>query len=89
MLANQNDARGERFRDGVRTRRGTFHKYYTQIEIKAFPEEVLDEEAIPVAPGVHSVFRDQDAEQRSIPSPPGCSGLPGACAMLGFPPVSP
>lgn len=37
MLANQNDAGGERFRDGVRTRRGTFQKYYTQIEIKRFP----------------------------------------------------
>ena len=64
MLANQNDARGERFRDGVRTQRGTFQKYYTQAEIKAFLEEVLDEEAIPVAPGVLYVFRDKDAEQR-------------------------
>lgn len=64
MLANQNDARGERFRDGVRTQRGTFQRYYTQAEIKAFLEEVLDEEAIPVAPGVHYVFRDKDAEQR-------------------------
>ena len=89
MLAIQNDARGERFRDGVRTQRGTFQKYYTQAEIKAFLEEVLDEEAIPVALGVHYVFRDKDVEQRSIPSPPGCGGLRGACAMLGFPPVSP
>jgi DNA phosphorothioation-associated putative methyltransferase len=48
----------------VRTQRGTFQKYYTQAEIKAFLEEVLDEEAIPVAPGVHYVFRDKDAEQR-------------------------
>lgn len=66
MLANQNDARGERFRDGVKTQRGTFQKYYTQAEIKAFLEEVLDEEAIPVAPGVHYVFRDKDAEQRFL-----------------------
>lgn len=64
MLANQNDARGERFRDGVRTQRGTFQKYYTQGEIKAFLEEVLDVEAVPVAPGVLYVFRDKDAEQR-------------------------
>jgi DNA phosphorothioation-associated putative methyltransferase len=89
MLANQNDARGERFREGVRTRRETFQKYNTQIEIKAFRDEVLDEESIPVAPTVLYVFRDKDAEQRSIPSPPGCSGLSGACAMLGFPTVSP
>ena len=64
MLANQNDPRGEGFRDGVRTRRGTFQKYYAQAEIKAFVEEVLDEEAIPVAPGVLYVFRDKEAEQR-------------------------
>ena len=66
MLANQNDARGERFRDGVRTRRGTFQKYYTQAEIKAFLEAALDEEPIPVAPGVLYVFRDKDAEQRFL-----------------------
>ena len=64
MLANQNDARGERFRDGVKTQRGTFQKYYTQTEIKAFIEGALDVEAIPVAPGVHYVFRDKDVEQR-------------------------
>ncbi|WP_462331252.1 DNA phosphorothioation-associated putative methyltransferase, partial [Thiohalocapsa halophila] len=66
MLANQNDPRGQRFRDGVMTRRGTFQKYYTQAEIKAFLEEVLDEEAIPIAPGVHYIFRDKDAEQRLL-----------------------
>jgi len=66
MLANQNDVRGERFRDGVLTRRGTFQKYYTQTEIKGFIEEVLDQEPIPVAPGVLYVFRDKDAEQRFL-----------------------
>ncbi|WP_342450221.1 DNA phosphorothioation-associated putative methyltransferase [Thiorhodococcus minor] len=66
MLSNQNDPRGERFRDGVMTQRGTFQKYYTQAEIKAFVEQVLDEEAIPVAPGVLYVFRDKDVEQRFL-----------------------
>ncbi|MFD2113525.1 DNA phosphorothioation-associated putative methyltransferase [Thiorhodococcus fuscus] len=66
MLSNQNDPRGERFRDGVMTQRGTFQKYYTQAEIKTFLEQVLDEEAIPVAPGVLYVFRDKDAEQRFL-----------------------
>jgi DNA phosphorothioation-associated putative methyltransferase len=66
MLANQNDPRGERFRDGVMTQRGTFQKYFSQSEIKAFLEQVLDEEAIPVAPGVLYVFRDKDAEQRFL-----------------------
>jgi len=66
MLVNQNDPRGERFRDGVMTQRGTFQKYFSQSEIKAFLEQVLDEEAIPVAPGVLYVFRDKDAEQRFL-----------------------
>ena len=66
MLANQNDVQGRRFRDGVLTKRGTFQKYYTQAEIKAFLEAALDEEPIPVAPGVLYVFRDKDAEQRFL-----------------------
>jgi len=66
MLANQNAVAGQRFRDGVLTRRGTFQKYYTQAEIKAFLEQALDEEPIPVAPGVLYVFRDKDAEQRFL-----------------------
>jgi len=64
MLANQNDPRGVGFRDGVMTQRGTFQKYYTQMEIKAFLERILDEEAIPVAPGVLYLFRDKALEQR-------------------------
>jgi DNA phosphorothioation-associated putative methyltransferase len=66
MLVNQNDPRGETFRDGVMTQRRTFQKYFTQAEIKGFLEQVLDEEAIAVAPGVLYVFRDKDAEQRFL-----------------------
>ena len=66
MLTNQNDVQGQRFRDGVLTKRGTFQKYYTQAEIKAFLEAALDEEPIPVAPGVLYIFRDKDAEQRFL-----------------------
>ncbi|MCG5531017.1 DNA phosphorothioation-associated putative methyltransferase [Halorhodospira halochloris] len=66
MLANDNDRCGESFRDGVITRRGTFQKYYTQGEIKSFLERALDEEPIPVAPGVLYVFRDKELEQRFL-----------------------
>jgi len=66
MLANQNDPRGARFRDGVITQRQTFQKYYSQQEIKDFLTDALDEEPIPVAPGVLYVFRDKDAEQRFL-----------------------
>lgn len=66
MLANQNEPRGQQFRDGVLTQRGTFQKYYTQGEIKAFVEAALSQEPIPVAPGVLYVFRDKEAEQRFL-----------------------
>jgi DNA phosphorothioation-associated putative methyltransferase len=66
MLDNQNETRGTRFRDGVLTQRGTFQKYYTQAEIRAYLESALDEESIPVGPGIHYVFRDKDLEQRFL-----------------------
>ena len=66
MLANQNAPRGTGFADGVLTRRGTFQRYYTQTEIRAYLTQALDEEPIPVAPGVLFVFRDKDAEQRFL-----------------------
>jgi hypothetical protein len=36
MLTNQNDPRGEHFREGVMTKCGTIQKYFTQAEIYAF-----------------------------------------------------
>lgn len=66
MLANQNDVQGEYFRDGILTKRRTFQKYFTQAEIKYFIETTLDEDAIPVAPGVLYIFRDKDVEQRFL-----------------------
>lgn len=64
MLVNRNNAEGQRFRDGILTQRGTFQKYYSQAEIKDFIDTILDEESIPVAPGIFYVFQDKDAEQR-------------------------
>ena len=66
MLDNQNEPRGTCFRDGVMTQRGTFQKYYTQTEIRTYLERSLDEEPIPVAPGIHYLFRDKDHEQRFL-----------------------
>jgi len=66
MLDNQNETRGTRFRDGILTQRGTFQKYYTQAEIRAYLHSALDEESIPVGPGIHYVFRDKDLEQRFL-----------------------
>ncbi len=66
MLRNNKSSAGKMFSDGVMTTRGTFQKYYTQGEIKAFIEAVTDEEPIPVAPGVFYLFRDKDLEQRFL-----------------------
>ncbi|MDD5274091.1 MAG: DNA phosphorothioation-associated putative methyltransferase, partial [Methylovulum sp.] len=63
MLFNQNAFKGQAFNDGVLTQRGTFQKYFSQAELKGFLEDVLDREAIPVAPGIFYVFKDTDAEQ--------------------------
>lgn len=66
MLANQNAVEGQRFNDGVLTRRSTFQKYYTQAELKQFIEHTLNEEPIAVGPGIFYIFRDKDAEQRFL-----------------------
>jgi DNA phosphorothioation-associated putative methyltransferase len=45
--------------DGIVTRRNTFQKYYEQEELKAYIDQVLGVDAIPVALGIYFVFRDQ------------------------------
>jgi DNA phosphorothioation-associated putative methyltransferase len=66
MLFNQNALKGQAFNDGVVTQRNTFQKYYTQSELKEFLSETLESDAIPVAPGIFFVFKNQDAEQRFL-----------------------
>ena len=66
MIANGNNVNGRLFNDGIVTQRGTFQRYYTQTEISTFIEEVLDENPIPVGPGIFYIFRDKDAEQRFL-----------------------
>ncbi|WP_434110918.1 DNA phosphorothioation-associated putative methyltransferase [Methylocaldum sp. GT1TLB] len=64
MLANPDAVRGTSYGDGILTSRNTFQKYYTQGELRAFIAEVLDEEPLPVGPGIFYVFKDKDTEQR-------------------------
>ena len=51
------------FRDGVRTRRNTFQKYFTQDEFRSYVEGTLEANAIPVAAGICMVFRNPVDEQ--------------------------
>lgn len=66
MLYGNEAPPGRPYRDGYRTQRNTFQKYFTQSEFKEFVETVLDAEAIPVGPGILLVFADKMAEQRFL-----------------------
>lgn len=66
MLANQENVKGTPYGDGVLTTRNTFQKYYTQGELKQFISDVLQEEPIPIGPGIFYVFKDKYAEQRFL-----------------------
>lgn len=66
MLYGSTPPPGRPFRDGYRTQRNTFQKYFTQSELKDFVENVLDAEAIPVGPGIVYVFIDKAVEQRFL-----------------------
>ncbi|MBE9079178.1 DNA phosphorothioation-associated putative methyltransferase [Romeria aff. gracilis LEGE 07310] len=45
--------------DGIITRRNTFQKYYEQEELKAYIDQVLGVDSIPVALGIYFIFRDE------------------------------
>ena len=52
------------FGDGILTGRGTFQKYFGQVELKSFLEAELQSEAIPAEIGVFYVFKDATAGQQ-------------------------
>jgi DNA phosphorothioation-associated putative methyltransferase len=51
------------YSDGIITRRNTFQKYYEQQELKAYIDQVLGVDSIPVALGIYFVFRDETQTQ--------------------------
>jgi hypothetical protein len=57
---------GRPFGDGYITSTGTFQKYYTHEELKAWIESVLGEPAITGAPGICYVFRDKGSAQQLL-----------------------
>ena len=64
MLVRNEQLDAEQYSDGVRTRRNTFQKYYTQRELKEYIQSVLGKEPVAVGPGIFFVFKDEDEEQR-------------------------
>lgn len=51
------------YNDGLITSRNTFQKYYEQPELKNYIDAVLGVDAVPTAPGVYFVFRDERQAQ--------------------------
>lgn len=47
------------YSDGYLTSRGTFQKFYEQQELKHWIDQTLGVSAVPAAPGIFYVFRDQ------------------------------
>jgi DNA phosphorothioation-associated putative methyltransferase len=66
MLASQQPPDGRVHGDGYLTSRNTFQKYFTQVQLRDFIEQVLDDSAIAVGPGVFFVFKDQSLEQQFL-----------------------
>jgi DNA phosphorothioation-associated putative methyltransferase len=56
------------YRDGHLTKTKTFQKYYEQIELRQWVEEVLEEQPVAAAPGVFYVFRDLDWKETFLAS---------------------
>ncbi|GEC56969.1 hypothetical protein BEL01nite_60120 [Bradyrhizobium elkanii] len=54
------------FGDGFLTSRGTFQKYFSPYELRAFVRDSLGVEPVAVAPGIVFVFREPDAEQEFL-----------------------
>ena len=54
------------FADGVLTSRGTFQKYFKQHDLQVYLESALEADAIPAAPGVFYIFKNESAKQHFI-----------------------
>lgn len=67
MLANESYlSQFKPYKDGVITSRNTFQKYFTQAELRAYIERVLEEEPIAVSPGIFYIFKDKELEQNFL-----------------------
>lgn len=54
------------FSDGCVTSRGTFQKFYEQHELRDWIDRTLKASAVPVAPGIFYVFRDEQVRSSFI-----------------------
>lgn len=54
------------FSDGCMTSRGTFQKFYKQYELRNWIDRTLEASAVPAAPGIFYVFRDEQLRSEFI-----------------------
>lgn len=67
MLVGKGEVSGQRpHGDGFLTSRGTFQRYYTQAELRAFLLETLEVTPVAAGPGIFFIFRDEELEQRVL-----------------------
>lgn len=58
----------QNYADGLLTSRGTFQKFFEQQELRNWIEQTLDVAAVPAAPGVFYVFREDEARAAFVSS---------------------
>jgi len=67
MLVGKGDVSGHRpHGDGFLSSRGTFQRYYTQAELRAFLLDTLEVTPVAAGPGIFFLFRDEELEQRVL-----------------------
>jgi DNA phosphorothioation-associated putative methyltransferase len=67
MLVGKGDVSGHRpHGDGFLSSRGTFQRYYTQAELRAFLLDTLEVMPVAAGPGIFFLFRDEELEQRVL-----------------------
>jgi DNA phosphorothioation-associated putative methyltransferase len=67
-LTSEINAQAEAIGDGCLTTKGTFQRFYTQAELRAWISGILDAEAIAMAPGVFVAFRDSQVGEAWLAS---------------------
>ncbi|HTV49194.1 MAG TPA: DNA phosphorothioation-associated putative methyltransferase [Phycisphaerae bacterium] len=66
LVYEAKEARFESYADGCLTGRGTFQKFFNQLELRDWLEQVLVQRALAAAPGIFFIFRDEELRQRFL-----------------------
>jgi len=68
LRSDVDEITGDDYGDGIVTRCGTFQHFYTQSELRDWIESVLEQPAVPAAPGIFLVFRKSEDHERFLAS---------------------